>query len=441
MFTRHTSPLTFCVTGFAWLALASILGLAMLVGLVRSTPVPPWVRTLHVHAVLVGGVVQIVLGGLLLLIASPREGDRRESAAHPLTFLAMNGGVIGMLVGFWQHQNTVVGTAGLMVIAAYGSVIYTLGVRIHHAWKTSFMRPWSYLLALGGLLSGALCGEIAAWGFLSESYGYLRLAHIHLVSLGFIVLALIGLIHQILPTVWNRPFLNPRLMQAAMTLIPVGVAVLIGGFLQSSIPAEMAAGAILFTGMALLITNLFRTWLSSDHHGSAASDHLLIGTFFLVLTVLLGIAVGANHLSSPPALAYGRLHLIAYTHMTFIGFILNAIMGILSHLVPLVLATHRSTSVKKREPYLEQLNRIMDRGRTIQISTLCLGTMGLGILAARTWNVPLGSPSVRIAMWVCFGLLLTGIVLFSVKLTAIFAKKPDVLATTHSSSDELKLTA
>ncbi len=441
MFTRNTTPLTLCLTGVGWLALASILGLAMLVGLVRSTPVAPWVRTLHVHAVLVGGVTQIVLGGLLLLISSPRSDDRRESASHPLTFWAMNGGVIGMLVGFWLHHSTVIGIAGLVVMAAYGSVVSTLGIRIHDGWKTSFIQPWSYVLALGGLLSGVICGEVAAMGLLSESYGYLRLAHIHLVLLGFVVLALLGLMHQILPTVWNRPFLNPRMMQAAMTVIPIGVTLLIGGFLRSSILTEMAAGALLFTGMVLLIINLFRTWFSSDHHGSAASDHLLVGTFFLTVTVLLGVALAANHVSSPPALAYGRLHLIAYTHMTFIGFILSAIMGILSHLIPIVLATTRSTSVKKREPYLDQLNRIMDRGRTIQISTLGFGTMGLGILAALTWNVPLTSPSVRIAMWSCFGLLLTSIILFSVKLTTVFAKKPEALATPHSSADELKLTA
>jgi hypothetical protein len=153
------------------------------------------------------------------------------------------------------------------------------------------------------------------------------------------------------------------------------------------------------------------------------------------------VAVGANHLSSPPALTYGRLHLAAYTHMTFIGFIMNAIMGLLSHLVPITLAGNRGMHTKKGGPSLEQLTRIMDRGRTIQISALSLGTMGLGILATLTWNVPLTSLYVRIAMWTCFGLVLTSVVLFSVKLTSIITRKPDRLRTKQISTDELKLTA
>lgn len=431
MLARTISPLTFCVVGFSWLALASTVGLAMLVGLIHGTPLPSWVRALHVHAVLVGGVAQIILGGFLLIILPPGSTDRNQADSHSLSFWALNGGVMGMLVGFGLRQPLVVGVAGFVVIAAFVSVIYTIWVRARRVWRVSIKEHRYYALSLLCLIGGSAFGEIMALGFLSESHGYVRLAHIHLVVLGFAVLGLIGMMHHLLllPTVWSRPFVNPKLMRLAMTSILIGVAVLIGGFLRSSIVTELTAGAILFAGMALLSINLFRTWLSSDHSGSAASDHLLIGTFFLMFTVLLGVAVGANHLSSPPVLTYGRLHLAAYTHMTFIGFVMSAIMGLLSHLVPITLARSRSMHNKKRGPYLDQLSRIMDRGRTVQISTLSLGTMGLGILAALTWNVPLTSLYVRIAMWTCFGLVLTSVVLFSVKLTFIITRKPDRLRT------------
>jgi hypothetical protein len=441
MSARTISTLTFCVIGFCWLVLASILGLAALVGLIQGTPLPSWVRALHVHAVLVGGVAQIILGGFLLIILPPGSADRNQADSHSFSFWALNGGVMGMLVGFGLHQPVVVSVAGFVVIAAFVSVIYTIWVRARRVWRVSIKEHWYYALSLVCLIGGSAFGEVMALGFATESYGYVRLAHIHLVVLGFAVLGLIGMMHHLLPTVWSRPFVNPILMRLATTLIPIGVAVLIGGFLHSSIVTELTAGAILFAGMALLTINLFRTWLSSDHSGSAASDHLLIGTFFLMFTVLLGVAVGANHLSSPPVLTYGRLHLAAYTHMTFIGFIMSAIMGLLSYLVPITLARSRIMHPKKRGPYLEQLSRVMDRGRTIQISTLSLGTMGLGILATLTWNVPLTSLYVQIAMWTSFGLVLTSLVLFSVKLTSIITRKPDRLRTEQASADELKLTA
>lgn len=441
MFARAYPPLSFCFTGLGWLVLASILGLAILIGLIRGTPLPSWVRMLHVHAVLVGGVAQIMLGGFLLFISPPHAADRKETDSHPLTFWALNSGLVGMLVGFWLHQSLIVGVAGFVVIAAFSSVIYTVWIRASRAWKFSIKESWYYALSLFCLVSGSAFGEIMALGFVSESYGYMRLAHIHLVVLGFVVLAIIGMMHYLLPIIWSRPFLSPKLAQTAIVLMPLGVAVLIGGFLNSSVSVEMAAGAMLFTGGILWTGNLLGTWRASTHSGSAASDHLLVSTFFLLFTIILGVLVGANHLSSPPRLPYGTLHLVAYTHMTFVGFIVNAIMGACSYFIPITLAADRVPNTKKRGPYLHQLNGIMNRWRSVQIATLSLGTMGLGLLAALTWNVPLTSIYIHIATWTSLGLLITGLVLFSVKLTSIIAKKPDTLRTAQTSTDELKLTA
>ena len=440
MFVRTIPPLTFCITGFSWLVLASIPGMATLVGLIHGTPLPSWIGAFHVHAVLVGGVTQIILGGFLLFIPPPSSANRKEADSHPLTFWMMNGGLIGMLVGFWLHRYVVVAVAGFAAIAAFLSVIYTVWLRASRTWKLSIKDSWYYALSIFCLVGGSVCGEIMALGFIPESYGYVRLAHIHLLVLGFVVLTIIGIVHHLLPTVWNRPRLNPTLTQIGTILIPIGVAVLIGGFLNSSVRIELIAGAILFMGVILWTGSLFRTWLSSAHNGSAASDHLFVSAFFLIFTIILGGFIGANRLSDPPVLPYGRLHLVAYTHMTFVGFIMNAIMGICSYFIPLTVAADRIPNTKKRGPYLDQLNTIMNRWSTLQIAALSLGTMGLGLLAALAWNVPLTSIYIHIATWTSLVLLMTGLVLFSVKLTSIIAKKPDQLRTGQA-SEELKLTA
>jgi hypothetical protein len=127
--------------------------------------------------------------------------------------------------------------------------------------------------------------------------------------------------------------------------------------------------------------------------------------------------------------------------MAFIGFIVNAIMGAFSYLIPATLAAGRVTSHKKRNIYLNQLTSMMNRWGSTQIATLSLGTMGLGILATLTWNVPLGSIYVQSAMWACLILLLTSYVLFSIKLSAVVAKQPEHLAVQQTPPDELKLTA
>lgn len=441
MRARSYSPLTLCFTGFTWLTLASILGLAILIGLVRGTPLPSWVRALHVHAVLIGGVAQIILGGFLLLIAPPQSKVRMESDSHPITLFTLNGGLVGMLVGFWLHHDLLVSIAGFVVIIGFLSAIRSLWARAQQTWNSSLSHSWYYALAFFGLVSGSACGELMTLGIIPESYGYVRLAHIHLVVLGFVVLIIVGMMHHLLPIVWGAPLANPKLVQLTAILLPVGILVLIGGFLNSSVPVEIMAGAILLLSIGLLIVNLFRTWLSSTHTGSAASDHLLVSTFFLLFTIVLGVLVGANHLSDPPVLPYGTLHLVAYTHMAFIGFIVNAIMGAFSYLIPVTLAVSRVTSHKKRSVYLDQLTSIMNRWGSVQIATLSLGTMGLGIVATLTWNVPLGSIYVQSGMWACLILLLTSYVLFSIKLSAVVAKQPEHLAAQQTPPDELKLTA
>ena len=140
MRARGYSPLTSCFTGFTWLTLGSILGLAILIGLVRGTPLPSWVRSLHVHATLIGGVAQILLGGLLLLVAPPESKANLGSDSRPFTFWALNGGVIGMLVGFWLHHDLVVGIAGFAVIAGFLSIIRGIWTRARPVWNSSACR-------------------------------------------------------------------------------------------------------------------------------------------------------------------------------------------------------------------------------------------------------------------------------------------------------------
>lgn len=425
MLPRHYPPVAFLLTGFSWLVLSSILGLAILIGLVRGTPLPSWMRLVHVHAALVGGIAQMILGGFLAFIPPLLMTGQKQRDSHPGLFLAINAGAIGMLVGFWLHQSVVVGAAGFLVVGAFLWIARDAWTQARQSLNSPPLNLWYYAIALLALFGGLACGESMALGLTQQSYGYVRLTHIHLNLIGFVTLAIVGTMHNLLPTVLNASLHSPRLARTVLILMPLGVAVLIGGFLNSSVPVEMAAGGILFIGASLYAVNLFRTWMASTHKGSAASDHLLIGTFFLLFTIILGVLVGANSLSNPPLMPYGTLHLVAYTHMALLGFVVNTIMGALSHLIPIALAVSRVPSNKKRGPYLEHLMTIMDRWRTVQIGGLSLGTMGLALLASLTWNIPLSSPYIQVTTWTCFALLLGSLTFFSMKLVMVLNTQPD----------------
>jgi hypothetical protein len=413
-------PLTFLITGFTWLLLSSLVGLATLIGLVYGTPLPSWLRLVHVHATLIGGILQLMIGGMLASLSATIQSDRPPSDSHPWLFVALNASTIGLLIGLGLGNMMIVGVAGIVVIGAVVSITSV-------AWQ-SFTQPtgysWLYRFSLIALLNGLVIGVTMAFRFIPEYYAHARLLHLHLILLGFVTMAMIGATHRLLPTILNAELYSSQLARLVMVGLPAGFSILIGGFITSSLHLELAIGGLLVICIGLYAYNLLRTWIGSGHSGNAASDHLLVATFFLVLMMIMGVLVGANVLPQPPVLPFGSLHLAAYTHMALIGFILQTVLGGLSYGVPEILTTSRVASRKKQGPYRDQLAAIMDRWRAVQLTGLSLWTMGLGVLAAMTWNVPLNSLTIQITTWVTAGLLLGSLTIFTAKLAWVLGVPP-----------------
>lgn len=418
-------PLTFIMTGFAWLLLASLLGLALLIGLVRGTPLPPGLRLVHVHGALVGGVAQMIMGAMLTFVSTLLMTGRDRRDSHPVLFAAMNGGALALVLGFGFRNYQVVAAAGCMVFAAFIWVARDTWQQARRSVNRPPLNVWYYALALAALAGGLALGIGMAAQLIHPAWtGAARLVHLHLNLLGFVTVTIVGTMHNLLPTVVQQPLHNLRLARLVFVLLPAGITLLIGGFTLSSLSIEFIGGAVLAVGLCLYAFNLFATWRASSHAGSAASDHLLTATFFLVLAVFMGLLVAANYLGEHPFLPFGTLHLVAYTHTALVGFVMQTIFGALSHLVPVTLAVQRIASNKKRGPYLDRLNGILNRWRIVQVAGLSMGTMGLGLVATLTWTAPLGSVVVQTAVWLTFILFLTSLTLISVKLAWVFGDLP-----------------
>ena len=417
-------PLTFLITGFGWLLLSSLVGLASLIGLVHGTALPSWVRSVHVHALLVGGILQLMIGGLLASLSSDSQSSRAGSNSRPWLFATLNTAIVLLLVGFGLGNMMIVGGAGITVIGAVASIAPAAWQYARQSRTQSIDPSWLYRVSLISLLAGLIISVAMAFQFVQQYYAHARLLHLHLILLGFVTMAMIGATHRLLPMVLNTELYSVKLARFVMVALPVGFAALIGGFITSSLRLELAIGGLLILSIGLYAYNLLRTWLRSGHSGNAASDHLLLATFFLVLMMMMGVLVGANFLPEPSALPFGSLHLVAYTHMALIGFILQTVFGMLSYGLPEILATDRTTSRKKHALVREHLAAIMDRWRAVQLTGLSLGTMGFGVLAAMTWNVPLSSLSIQIATWVTLCLLLGSLTIFTGKLAWILGASP-----------------
>jgi hypothetical protein len=425
MASLRCTPLTFLLTGFTWLLLSSLLGLAILVGLVRGTPLPSWLRLVHVHGALVGGVAQMIMGAMLAFIPPLLMTGQKRPDSHPILLTVINGGALGMVLGFGFQNFTIVAAGGLIVLGAFLSVASDAWRQTRQSLNSPPLNLLFYGLAFIAVAGGLAVGIGMASRFIDMSwYGHARLVHIHLNLLGFVTLVIVGTMHNLLPTILQNRLYSPRLARTVFYLLPAGIVMLIAGFALSSLKIELVAGLLLVVVTGLYAFNLFATWQTSTHTGNAASDHLLVATFFLVLAMMMGLLVGVNYLWDVPVYPFGTLHLVAYTHMALVGFVLQTILGALSHLVPITLAVSRVPSHKKREPYLAALTTIINRWRIVHIGGLSLGTMGLALVAALTWKMPLGSPTIQAATWTTFGLLLIALTLFAAKLAWALSTRP-----------------
>ena len=433
-FTCH--PLAFLISGFSWLLLSSLVGLGLLLGLVYGTVLPFWLRLVHVHATLLGGILQLMIGGLLASPSTTPQIGNPPSNSRLWLFIALNAATVGLLVGFGLGNMTIVGVAGIVVIGAVASV-----ARI--AWQygsQSLTQPvntsWLYRFSLIALFAGLVIGVAMTFRLIPEYYTHARLLHLHVPLMGFIVMAMIGATQHFLPIILNTTLYSPRLARLVVVVLPACFIMLVGGFVTSSLYLELAIGGLLVLSISLYAYNLLRTWMNSGHPGHAASDHFLLATFFLVLMMIMGVLVGANHLHQSPALPFGSLHLSAYAHMALIGFIMQTVFAVLSHGIPELLVTSRITSWNKQGPYRDQLVVIINRWRAVQLTGLSLGTMGFGVLAAMSWNVPLDSLSLQITTWVTVGLLLSSLTLFTAKLAWVLGVHPSKSFVSSSEAEE-----
>ncbi len=425
MTQQQFRPPLFFLTGLAWLVLSSLLGLGLLFGMVLGTSLPPFFRLLHVHGALVGGVTQMILGAMIAFLPALLMSGRDRSESHPVLYVTINVGTILLLVGFGMRHHVIVALAGLLVLAAFLALLGQAFAQVRSSLISPPLNLWFYGVAILVLVVGIGVGEALALRLFGPTHlGQARLAHIHLNLLGFVTLTIIGTMHNLFPTVLNGRLHSPLLARLTFFLMPAGVVGLIAGFLLTHLLTQIAAGGLLLVGSLLYAYNILRTWIDAGQPRNIAADHLVVATIFLVIAVAAGVLVSINHLWAPPKIPFGSLHLMAYTHLALVGFVLQTIFGALSHLLPIAVAVHRVPSNKARGPYLTQLTDIMGRWGAVQVGTLTMGTLGLSLVASLVWRFPLGSPSVQAATWCSIILLLISLLLFSIKVGLLLGRRP-----------------
>lgn len=418
-------PPLFLLTALVWLFSSILLGFYLWIAKELGLPTLPQLRVIHIHAALVGGVAQMIFGALLAFIPPLLMIPFEPKKNRMFQYVLLNGGALGMMAGFGLSHYPTVGFSGLAVGMAFWLLLTDTLTMVRKSLSRPGLHLWFYGVAVLSLFGGISLGELIAFGaFDPDSMNLARLAHLHLNLLGFVTLTIAGTMQSMFPTVTSTRLASDRLAVLAFVLLPAGAAGLVAGFLLGAPLVQVTAGVLFLLGVSAYGTNILRAWLAAQNKWSLPVLHLLVGTGWLALTVIVGILLAWNSRTEPPAYPIGTAHLISYSHMALVGFILQTIVGALSHLLPVILALTRVDSQKKRRPYLEELTTQVERSKWLQI-----GALNLGVLAMAAWGVTAGISGVsgtptRIVMWAAIVLLVLGLGLFAKKVGLLLGRQP-----------------
>ncbi|GAB6859988.1 hypothetical protein [Haloplanus litoreus] len=192
---------------------------------------------------------------------------------------------------------------------------------------------WHFVVALVFLLTGAVLGVTDALGV---APGLARLAHLHLLLVGFVCLTIAGAMTQFVP-VWSGTTLHSRrLAQAQLWLVVGGLLGLVAAFLSGRVAMLPPFGALLLVGFWTFAYNVGRTLARTrpldvtERHFAAALG------FFLTLTPL-GLTLATDFVT-PVFVGTGVSRggvVAAHATLAVFGAVLTTVFGALYQLVPM----------------------------------------------------------------------------------------------------------
>lgn len=150
----------------------------------------------------------------------------------------------------------------------------------------------SYLVALAVMASGT---TYPASGLLSPA----TLAAVHLVTIGWLTLLMLGALHQFVPVITTRPLASDGAPAVTLILLVGGLVLMATGFLAlpggpwsaaagaADLPLPLGGSAVV-AGTAVALANLGRT-LGRARPLSLPARYVAAALIFLALTVLLGL--------------------------------------------------------------------------------------------------------------------------------------------------------
>ncbi|MGW2522601.1 multicopper oxidase domain-containing protein [Streptomyces sp. NPDC001617] len=336
--------------------------LALLAASVQQTlPVARW---LAIHLFLLGGATTAIVVWsehfAVAMLHAPRP-DRRWSNAR---LAGVNVAVAGVVSGVWGDLPVLIGAGCALLVTAITAHLVVL-VRLGRGALGGRLAPIAdyYRAAAAALVIGAVLGWLLATGTAGpHHYGGLRLAHLHVTVLGWIGLPVLGTLFMLWPTVLGVRMKDrtTRVARWVLRLTAGGLLVAAGGLAYGwRWPAAM--GLALYVLGAAAAVNLFvRTLRGSRPVSTGAACMLAAATCWLLIAVTVDLSL----LVARPLTA-AQAGIDALVPVLLIGFVAQILVGALTYLLPVVLAS----GPKERAA----LRAVLERDWTLRLVVLNLG--------------------------------------------------------------------
>ena len=199
------------------------------------------------------------------------------------------------------------------------------------AWHVPFRffntAPWMGVLAALTLLSGDGSGLISQWSPTT-------LAATHLLTLGFMVMIMLGALFQMLPVISGVQIPKTPVVATIVHLaLLVGVPLLASGFFFAKYQLFLYAVPVLITGF-LVFLGAFGLLLTRKIGGGDSVFVLRFAALSLLVTILLGVNQALSYAGYP--LLKNILNL-TYIHLAWglIGWVLLLVMGVSYQVIPM----------------------------------------------------------------------------------------------------------
>ncbi len=306
---------------------------AVVAAALAHAALPEW-RWLLIHLLLLGSATNAIMVWSTHFAAAVLRIPAGRRRAEATRLVALNVGVLAVLVGGTAGPAWLGITGAAVVFGAAAAHLAALAARVRRALPAPYaVTAHYYLAATVALLTGI---PVGAWMLVLDDADRPRLLlfHAHVNLLGWITLTVLGTLLTLWPTVLRTRMADGAARTTARALpIAVGGLVVLGAALLAWWPVVAALGIALFGGAVALVVRPAIAAARRRPPESFAAWSIAAGVGWLLLTLVWDAVLLLRAAGPAPAAEQFETLLVPL----LAGFVAQVLLGALAYLLPMAL--------------------------------------------------------------------------------------------------------